>query len=676
MKRQVLIVVLFLLCLFGLTQAERKQLYYRSDFTINDVRYADPWEVGNKFVTGSDPPTITALGFIDLHNTNPVVDPDGDGLLEEHRITLWLDSDGSKVTEVTVPAGTEGLLFGSFRYAVIPEGAITLEADTAYVVSAKQTNSDEPWLEEEELIPDYYFIGENINDSATWEPRWGTGGGMPDMQWHTGFFYGNVNILSGVSTAAFEPVPEDGAVGVGTPVDDTTVDVSMSWKTGLDQITEEVNPAITAHYLYITDDPNSFEGVSPTPISAGSPTEPSAEYPLAGVPYDRTYYWRVDESVNDSAPEDPNTIVGDVWSFTTLPEIPLITEQPEDTIVAPGETGNFSITATSPEPPTYQWYRSEDDIAEPESDTLLSDEEADTLQLSNVQPADAGTYYFCVVTNTEGEAVSDTALLEVERLMGFWKMDGDLTDSSGNGWDGAMDDPNFAPGIINQAQEFFKDGQFTEITGSGDVFNNYELGGMTISAWIKSDGNGWLEFASKQYINPDPEIWEQIGWVMGLDPAGAPYLDIRGGATTYPATTPVNDNQWHLLTATFDATTGIASMYINGELEIEGSPSMGSIEMTDRELIFGAGDNTGDTPYEGLLDDVRIWNYPKSAWDVIDMYNEIIEPDKYACIEEYTAKADISGPEGEPDCKIDIYDFAEVAAGWLECGLYPEAGCL
>jgi hypothetical protein len=495
---------------------------------------------------------------------------------------------------------------------------------------------------------------------------------MPGIQWHTGYFYGNVNILSGVSAGAFEPVPEDGAIGVGTPVDDTTVDVSMSWKTGLDQITEEVNPAITAHYLYITDDANSIDSVEPITISAGSPTEPGAEYTLSGVPYDTTYYWHVDESVNDSAPEDPNnTIVGPMWSFTTLPKTPLIMEQPEDTIVAAGSTAIFSITVVSPEEPDYQWYESEDDIAKPKTDTLLTGEVADTLVLSNVEVAEACTYYFCEVTNTEGSVVSETALLEVERLMGWWKLDGDLTDSSGNGWDGVMADPNFAPGIIDQAQEFFRDGRFTEITGSGEAFNNYDLGGMTVSAWIKSGSNGWLEFASKQYINPDPEIWEQIGWVMGLDTTGAPYFDIRGGATTYPTTTPVNDNQWHLLTATFDKATGVVSMYIDGELEKAGSPSMGSIQMTDRELIFGAGENTGDTPYEGLLDDVRIWNYAKSAWDVIDMYNEIIEPDKNVCIEEYAAKADISGPDCEPDCKIDIYDFVEVAAGWLGCGLYP-----
>ena len=156
---------MLLVSLFGFTHAE--QLVYRSNFTTNSVRGPDPYETGNKFVTGSTPPTITALGFIDLHNTNPVSSPDGDGLLEAHRVTLWLDADGSKVTEVTVPAGPSGELVDGFRYAAIPEGSLVLEPNTAYVISADTTGLQDAWLQEEDLTPDIYFIGNN--NSTAWQ---------------------------------------------------------------------------------------------------------------------------------------------------------------------------------------------------------------------------------------------------------------------------------------------------------------------------------------------------------------------------------------------------------------------------------------------------------------------------------------------------------------------------
>lgn len=36
---------------------------------------------------------------------------------------------------------------------------------------------------------------------------------------------------------------------------------------------------------------------------------------------------------------------------------------------------------------------------------------------------------------------------------------------------------------------------------------------------------------------------------------------------------------------------------------------------------------------------------------------------------------DFSGPNGEPDCRVDFYDFVELAAAWLECSRIPQSAC-
>jgi radical SAM superfamily enzyme len=36
---------------------------------------------------------------------------------------------------------------------------------------------------------------------------------------------------------------------------------------------------------------------------------------------------------------------------------------------------------------------------------------------------------------------------------------------------------------------------------------------------------------------------------------------------------------------------------------------------------------------------------------------------------------DTTGPDGVPDCKVDLYEFAQVAEAWLECGLSPADYC-
>ena len=36
---------------------------------------------------------------------------------------------------------------------------------------------------------------------------------------------------------------------------------------------------------------------------------------------------------------------------------------------------------------------------------------------------------------------------------------------------------------------------------------------------------------------------------------------------------------------------------------------------------------------------------------------------------------DLSGPEGVPDCRVDLYDFAVIASDWLRCNDPDDAGC-
>lgn len=41
----------------------------------------------------------------------------------------------------------------------------------------------------------------------------------------------------------------------------------------------------------------------------------------------------------------------------------------------------------------------------------------------------------------------------------------------------------------------------------------------------------------------------------------------------------------------------------------------------------------------------------------------------------YGFTADLSGPEGTPDCRVDMYDFAAMAADWLRCNDPDDPGC-
>ena len=96
-------------------------------------------------------------------------------------------------------------------------------------------------------------------------------------------------------TNAYDPSPADGARYV-------SLDPTLTWQPGLDS---------KIHNIVFGD---NFDEVSNAP--AGS-SLPGAAFTPGTLEKDKTYYWRVDEL------NPPATVKGEVWSFTTLPDIPV-----------------------------------------------------------------------------------------------------------------------------------------------------------------------------------------------------------------------------------------------------------------------------------------------------------------------------------------------------------------
>jgi C1A family cysteine protease len=84
---------------------------------------------------------------------------------------------------------------------------------------------------------------------------------------------------------------------------------------------------------------------------------------------------------------------------------PTITQQPASQTVEMGTLANFSVTATGTPPFTYQWKF---------NGTNISGETAATLEIADVQTANAGSYTVAV-TNGQGKATSSVAILTVKK---------------------------------------------------------------------------------------------------------------------------------------------------------------------------------------------------------------------------------------------------------------------
>ena len=83
---------------------------------------------------------------------------------------------------------------------------------------------------------------------------------------------------------------------------------------------------------------------------------------------------------------------------------PSISAQPQNVTVIPGQYATFAVTASGSLPLSYQWFHN--------TNTLLAGDTHSVLTLTNVQPADAGTYSV-VVSNEVGSTISSNAVLTV-----------------------------------------------------------------------------------------------------------------------------------------------------------------------------------------------------------------------------------------------------------------------
>jgi len=88
---------------------------------------------------------------------------------------------------------------------------------------------------------------------------------------------------------------------------------------------------------------------------------------------------------------------------TTTVSAPTITTQPASQTIAVGSAASFSVTASSTETPTYQWYK---------DSSAISGATSSTYAISSAATSDAGSYYV-TVSNSGGTTTSSTATLTV-----------------------------------------------------------------------------------------------------------------------------------------------------------------------------------------------------------------------------------------------------------------------
>lgn len=174
------------------------------------------------------------------------------------------------------------------------------------------------------------------------------------------------------------------------------------------------------------------------------------------------------------------------------------------------------------------------------------------------------------------------------------------------------------PGHLCRAGDFDGVDDYIE---SNEVYDLLK-GTSSMSFWIKTtqtgNNTGWRApgiAGIEQAGGSDDIFW---GW---LDASGRIGLSVANDFTT-KSTIPINDDVYHHIVLTRDATSGAYKIYIDGNLNNSGTLATGIIGNSFSSI--GRIEDTGGSPeyFQGDLDEVKIFNSVLTDTDVTTLFNE------------------------------------------------------
>lgn len=245
--------------------------------------------------------------------------------------------------------------------------------------------------------------------------------------------------------------------------------------------------------------------------------------------------------------------------------------------------------------------------------------------------------------------------------VGWWKLDGDATDSSGNGYDGTVHgDPNW----IDEG----KDGGAVQFDGLEDYIEspfilNPADGSFSAFAWLKggsenqkiicqTDGSG----IGRNWLQLDAEIY--CGY-----PEGRLVTNISEPDNFSPLTTDIrwDPGEWHHVGVTWDGHR--RRLYIDAQEVAADVQALSGLESCDGSLYIGTHKflDVGKF-WDGMIDEVKIYDRALSAAEIAELIG--IGPLVISPAESFDSSGEPGGPFA-PDYKdYTIKNLSEQTLYW------------
>ncbi|MBS1665311.1 MAG: LamG domain-containing protein, partial [Bacteroidetes bacterium] len=209
-----------------------------------------------------------------------------------------------------------------------------------------------------------------------------------------------------------------------------------------------------------------------------------------------------------------------------------------------------------------------------------------------------------------------------QNLIASYPFTGSANDVSGNGLNGTI------VGSLSFVADRFGNTN-SAIFFSGGAGNHIEVddnallhtAGITLSAWVKVTGNS---STINTIVDKPLGTSQSDSWHFGLTPAwsySSWFFNDPGSALGSQVTSPAVLGEWHYVVATFNNTSKVHKLYIDGMLKSTNTFN-NTIGYDNNKMYIGAAlENNGlNFPMDGTIDDVKIYDDALTAQQIASDY--------------------------------------------------------
>jgi hypothetical protein len=210
--------------------------------------------------------------------------------------------------------------------------------------------------------------------------------------------------------------------------------------------------------------------------------------------------------------------------------------------------------------------------------------------------------------------VLTAGVVQAQALIGYWKFDGNLSDSAGkNNGTFTGGQPTYVEGQVGQALSFDGVDDFVNIPSPVNPAI------YSIAVWVKPARPDAAGVVTRTSANGPLNEWShQLRIQNGVFHH---YLWVGAERNVPGTTTVVADTWYHVVIVARN--NGPMRLYVNGKEDAASISTAGTLWAAGDRLHIGSNSGHGMGWFQGLVDDLRIYNRELSAAQIADLYNGI-----------------------------------------------------